>query len=203
MFGEVIDKGRHRLCRRYARRAEKPTPKNNTRPTATPSMQPTKSKAFSLPASTPSGATRRQANSSTSIPGATITLCPAIRCGRLSTRRRKCSGPWASRMKRTIPRLRPRSSRSTTAMPKRLPPPTRSSSTSCICRQVANENGHDRQLPAQARSGRQRQRHAHQRARSARGKTNLFWDAKGEEKLSNFGWTSSDRILDRAAMTFA
>src|SRR5487761_1120674 len=29
----------------------------------------------------------------------------------------------------------------------------------------------------------------------SKGKTNLFWDAKGEEKLSKFGWDFTDRIL--------
>ncbi|HEY8714891.1 MAG TPA: hypothetical protein VIM00_05890, partial [Candidatus Acidoferrum sp.] len=29
----------------------------------------------------------------------------------------------------------------------------------------------------------------------SKGKTNLFWDAKGEEKLSKFGWSFVDRIL--------
>ena len=51
-----------------------------------------------------------------------------------------------------------------------------------------------RQLPAQAGGGRQRQRHAHQRF-GIKGKTNLFWDPKGEEKLSEFGWEFIDRML--------
>jgi glutamine synthetase len=32
----------------------------------------------------------------------------------------------------------------------------------------------------------------------SKGKTNLFWDEKGEENLSNFGWSFLDRILTRA-----
>jgi glutamine synthetase len=32
----------------------------------------------------------------------------------------------------------------------------------------------------------------------SRGKTNLFWDEKGEEQLSQFGWSFLDRILTRA-----
>ena len=42
----------------------------------------------------------------------------------------KCSARWASRMKRIIPKSRPRSSKSTTAMRKWSRPPTRFSSTS-------------------------------------------------------------------------
>ena len=32
----------------------------------------------------------------------------------------------------------------------------------------------------------------------SQGKTNLFWDEKGEEQLSKFGWDFLDRILTRA-----
>jgi glutamine synthetase len=32
----------------------------------------------------------------------------------------------------------------------------------------------------------------------SKGKTNLFWDAKGKEQLSSFGWDFLDRILTRA-----
>jgi glutamine synthetase len=32
----------------------------------------------------------------------------------------------------------------------------------------------------------------------SKGKTNLFWDEKGEENLSSFGWSFLDRILTRA-----
>ena len=32
----------------------------------------------------------------------------------------------------------------------------------------------------------------------SKGKTNLFWDEKGEEQLSRFGWDFLDRILTRA-----
>ncbi len=42
---------------------------------------------------------------------------------------RKCSGPWVSKTKRTTRKSRPRSSKSTTAMPRSWPPPTRFSST--------------------------------------------------------------------------
>ena len=70
------------------------------------------------------------ANSNTSIPAATITRCPATRCAPSSIPRRKCSARWVSRMKRTIPKLRPRSLKSITDTAKWSPPPTRSSSTS-------------------------------------------------------------------------
>jgi glutamine synthetase len=32
----------------------------------------------------------------------------------------------------------------------------------------------------------------------SKGKTNLFWDEKGQEQLSTFGWSFLDRILTRA-----
>ena len=70
------------------------------------------------------------ASSNTSTPAATITRCPATRCARSSTPRRKCSAPWASRTRKTIRKSRPRSLKSTTATAKWSPPPTRFSSTS-------------------------------------------------------------------------
>jgi len=54
---------------------------------------------------------------------------PGDRCARSSTPLRKCSAQWASRTKKTIPKLRPRSLKSTTATEKSWPPPTRFSST--------------------------------------------------------------------------
>ena len=37
----------------------------------------------------------------------------------------------------------------------------------------------------------------------SQGKTDLFWDEKGEEQLSTFGWSFLDRILTRASWTCA
>ncbi len=59
-----------------------------------------------------------------------ITRCPATPCARLSIPRRKCSARWASRMRRTILKLRPRSLKSTMATPRWSPPRIRFSSTS-------------------------------------------------------------------------
>jgi glutamine synthetase len=78
--------------------------------------------------------------------------------------RPRCSAPWASRTRRTTPKSRPASSRSTTATLKWSPrrpdpalqaahPPDR------------QQHGLHRLLPAQAGRRRQRQRHAHQRLR--------------------------------------
>jgi len=50
------------------------------------------------------------------------------------------------------------------------------------------------QLPAEAGCRRERQRHAHNVSISKAGK-NLFWDPKGEEKLSKLGWSFIDKIL--------
>ena len=38
----------------------------------------------------------------------------------------------------------------------------------------------------------------HTNVSGSQGKTNLFWDEKGEEQLSKFGWSFLDRILTRA-----
>jgi len=75
-------------------------------------------------------AERRTAPSSTSTRVGTTTRCRATRCVSSSTPPLRSSARWALRMRRTIPRLRPRSSRSTTPTAMSSPRPTRSSSTS-------------------------------------------------------------------------
>ena len=81
---------------------------------------------------------------------------------RSSTRSPKCSARWASRTRRTIPRSRRRSSRSTTATAKWPRPPTDPALQADLppSRDAAR---HDGELPAQAGRRRERQRHAHQR----------------------------------------
>ena len=64
-----------------------------------------------------------------------------------------------------------------------------------ICRQVATKMGMTASLPAQAGGGRQRQRHAHQRFRSARTARTCSGIRRAREKLSKFGWDFVDRIL--------
>ena len=130
VFGDVIDKGGSAVPGRHARRAQnlcrtalqegRLHPQRGQRNRRLPLQRRRRRAALST----------RPASSNTSTPAATITRCPAIRCARSSTPPPKCSAPWASRTRRTIPRSRPRSSRSTTAIRKWWPPPTRSSSTS-------------------------------------------------------------------------
>ena len=71
----------------------------------------------------------RPASSNMSILADTTIHCLAIRCGRSSIPAPKCSARWASRTRRTIPKLRPRSLKSTTAIAKWWPPPIKSSCT--------------------------------------------------------------------------
>ena len=54
---------------------------------------------------------RERAASTSSPPAATTTACPRIPCASSSTPRPRCSGPWASRTRRTTPRWAPPSSR--------------------------------------------------------------------------------------------
>jgi hypothetical protein len=128
VFGEVIDKdgtvysGDIRgVLKGYADALHKKK--------ATRSTRPTKLKASCSRAPTPSARITRPASSSMSTPAATIIRCLAIRCALSSTPPPKCSAPWVSRTRRTTPKLRPRSLKSTTATPKWWPRPTRSSST--------------------------------------------------------------------------
>jgi glutamine synthetase len=66
-----------------------------------------------------------------------------------------------------------------------------------LCRQIANNMGYTacflpKPVVGVNGSG------MHTNVSVSEGKTNLFWDAKGEEKLSKFGWDFLDRILSHA-----
>src|SRR5579863_9561428 len=63
-----------------------------------------------------------------------------------------------------------------------------------ICRQVAKNMGLSASFlpkPVVGVNG----SGMHTNVSVSKGKTNMFWDAKGEEKLSKFGWDFTDRIL--------
>ena len=66
-----------------------------------------------------------------------------------------------------------------------------------LCRQIANNMGFTacflpKPVVGVNGSG------MHTNVSVSKGKTNLFWDEKGEEQLSKFGWDFLDRILTRA-----
>ncbi|MGH9588850.1 MAG: glutamine synthetase family protein, partial [Terracidiphilus sp.] len=66
-----------------------------------------------------------------------------------------------------------------------------------LCRQIANNMGYTacflpKPIVGVNGSG------MHTNVSVSEGKTNLFWDAKGEEQLSRFGWEFLDRILSHA-----
>ena len=66
-----------------------------------------------------------------------------------------------------------------------------------LCRQIANNCGYSacflpKPVAGVNGSG------MHTNVSVSKGKTNLFWDEKGEEQLSTFGWKFLDRILTRA-----
>ncbi|HKF47043.1 MAG TPA: glutamine synthetase family protein [Terracidiphilus sp.] len=66
-----------------------------------------------------------------------------------------------------------------------------------LCRQIANNNGYTacfmpKPVVGVNGSG------MHSNVSVSEGKKNLFWDEKGEEKLSKFGWDFLDRILNKA-----
>ena len=66
-----------------------------------------------------------------------------------------------------------------------------------LCRQIANNMGYTacflpKPIVGVNGSG------MHTNVSVSKGKTNLFWDEKGEEQLSKFGWDFLDRILTHA-----
>jgi glutamine synthetase len=66
-----------------------------------------------------------------------------------------------------------------------------------LCRQIANNMGYTASFlpkPVVGVNG----SGMHTNVSVSQGKTNLFWDEKGEENLSKFGWDFLDRILTRA-----
>jgi len=66
-----------------------------------------------------------------------------------------------------------------------------------LCRQIANNYGYTASFlpkPVVGVNG----SGMHSNVSVSEGKTNLFWDQKGEEQLSKFGWDFLDRILTKA-----
>jgi len=66
-----------------------------------------------------------------------------------------------------------------------------------LCRQIANNQGFTASFlpkPVVGVNG----SGMHTNVSVSKGKTNLFWDEKGEEQLSTFGWSFLDRILTSA-----
>ncbi|MGC9158097.1 MAG: glutamine synthetase family protein [Terracidiphilus sp.] len=66
-----------------------------------------------------------------------------------------------------------------------------------LCRQIANNYGYTASFlpkPVVGVNG----SGMHTNVSVSKGKTNLFWDEKGEEQLSTFGWEFLDRILTHA-----
>ncbi len=66
-----------------------------------------------------------------------------------------------------------------------------------LCRQIANNMGYTacflpKPVVGVNGSG------MHTNVSVSKGKTNLFWDEKGEEQLSTFGWNFLDRVLTKA-----
>ena len=132
--------------------------------------------------------------SSTSTRAGTITRCRATRCGSSSTRRRRCSARWASRTRRTIRRLRRGSSRLTTRYGEVVAAADQIQLYKLICRQVATQMGMTASFlpkPVVGVNG----SGMHTNVSITKGGKNLFWDPKGEEKISKMAWQFTDRIL--------
>ena len=66
-----------------------------------------------------------------------------------------------------------------------------------LCRQIANNMGYTASFLPKPMVG-VNGSGMHTNVSVSKGKTNLFWDEKGEEQLSKFGWDFLDRILTHA-----
>jgi glutamine synthetase len=66
-----------------------------------------------------------------------------------------------------------------------------------LCRQIANNMGYTASFLPKPMVGINGSG-MHSNVSVSKGKTNLFWDEKGEEQLSSFGWNFLDRILTHA-----
>ena len=131
VFGDVIDKGGSPYAADIRGVLKSSMPTNCTRANGYTLNAANEIEGFLFKGSGRGAAlSTKPANSSTSIPAAITTRCPATRCARSSIPPPKCSAPWASRTKRTTRKSRLRSLRSTTATAKWWRRPTRSSSTS-------------------------------------------------------------------------
>ncbi len=100
-------------------------------------------------------------------------------------------------MRRTTPKLRPASSRSTTATLRWWRAADQIQLYKLLTRQIADKMGYTAcYLPKPVvgvnGSG------MHTNVSVSKGKTNLFWDEKGEEQLSKLGWDFLERILTNA-----
>ena len=98
----------------------------------------------------------------------------------------KCSAPWDSRTRRTIPKSRLRSLKSTTATAKWSQPPTRFSSTSSSAARSRRNMGLTASFLAQAGRRCQRQRHAHERLHQQK-RQESFLGSEGRRETQQAG----------------
>src|ERR1039458_5402280 len=172
----------------------RPMPTSSSSARTTPSTPPTRLKAFSSTASKPSAIIMKPRSSITSIPAATITRCPAIRCAPSSTPPPKCSAPMGFQNEKDHPEVAPSQFEINYAYSEVVNAADQIQLYKLICRQVATKMGFTASfLPKPVVGVNGSGMHTNVSV-SKKGK-NLFWDAKGEEKLSKMGWAFVDRIL--------
>ena len=132
------------------------------RRTARSATPPTRSRASSSRAATPSAATTRPASSSSSH-RRLLPLAAGRPAAQLHRHGRRGAARDGLREREGPPRGRAVAVRDELlATPRRSIAADQVQLYKLLCRQVAAQHGHDRQLPAQAGDRRQRQRHAHQ-----------------------------------------
>ena len=139
-------------------------------------------------------ASTRRSRSNTSTRAATITRCRAIRCVSSSIRRPKCSVRWASRMRRIIPRFAPSQFEINYTYGDVVAAADQIQLYKLICRQIATQMGMTASFlpkPVTGVNG----SGMHTNVSITKNGKNLFWDPKGEEKISKLGWSFVDRIL--------
>ena len=179
---------RHALRGRHARPAQGATPSSSSRRTARSATRPTRSRASSSRAATPSATTTRPATSSSSPPAATTTRCPATRCARFIDTRGRGAARDGLREREGPPRGGALAVRDELlATPRRTIAADQMQLYKLLCRQVAAQHGHDRLLPAQAGHRRQRQRHAHQHVARRKTARTCSTTRRAQDGLSHAG----------------
>ena len=194
VFGDVIDKDGGAIHRRHSQECSSSFADSSSRKRATLSTRRMKLKASCSRAPTQNAGITKQVSSITSTPAAITTHCPAILCVSSSTLRRKSSARWVSRMRKDHPEVAPSQFEINYSYGEVVAAADQIQLYKLICRQVATQMGFTASFlpkPVVGVNG----SGMHTNVSISKNGKNLFWDPKGEEKLSKLGYAFIDRIL--------
>ena len=161
--------------------------------TATRSTPPTRSRAFSSKGQTRNGAITKPASSSTSTPADIFTRCPATRCDFIDTVA-EVQRAMGFQNEKDHPEVAPSQFEINYSYGEVVAAADQIQLYKLICRQVATRLGMTASfLPKPVVGVNGSGMHTNVSV-SSDGK-NIFWDPKGKERLSAFGWEFIERIL--------